>query len=1244
MSDTSKCCPQCGASLPDDAPRGLCPKCLMAGVMQGTEAGAPVTTRIPKPAAPTVEQLAPSFPNLEILELIGQGGMGYVYKARQPQLDRLVALKILPTNLAGDPSFAERFSREGKLLAKLNHPNIVTVHDFGVAETPSPDANTGTIATGSGATHPSPRQPTTPPITQRYYYLMMEFMDGVNLREAMHAGRFTPEQALNVVPKVCEALQYAHDEGVLHRDIKPENILVDAKGRVKIADFGIAKMLGAGDPTDITLTGAGSTLGTPHYMAPEQIEQPGKVDHRADIYSLGVVFYEMLTGELPIGRFAAPSEKTNVTAQIDAIVLRALEKERELRQQSATEIKTQVEGAGPQPSAPTPRSVPVHKTAQCFLSTPAHLQTFKARFTHPFTEAGDLKLEDRSLVFESVGGRTEIPLAAIKDVSVGHMEWWSVAQRHITLISITHETDGTQRTLVLRPVGPWPEPVWDSNRHVTEWADAIRRAVREAGAPEPAVTPEKSLPIPPPATWIKPVLITAILFAPMFGFMGAEVVKSGESHHSAVAVLLGFGVILASLGSAFCALFAALGFTTTRWALDRGNLHGLTVRAGHFAREKRRGDGGSTGVGAAVGIVTFYAMVILPGSWLAAMLGPGGPLIAAVSAAFFAAVIGAFAAAKTPARPWLRGLSVIAVMMSLPAIAYGLFFLMALIEEKGGWNPAPAEAVFVPLTMFGMLALPWSAIRLHRACASAKDATEEVPSAPVVNPWPRRVFYLIVAIIVVPVVLFVVALVVPYLAWRSSAEGPHPTQVALKSVLVHSNLVVAHIDVWSSSGGFSVSAKYEGPRLSEEIVSATPTFPRGTLVVPTPAGELPVPDNRFATTLSDRQVVTYSAAFALPDADAARRAAERITQTFMEMRAAPVHVRGELFLFALNENQPDELHARLKFDEARKIWVVDAVRPGAPLPPVARVAGIKEVVGDELTVSLRVDDVILTNAVGRVFNDEAGESESLERVFSNRVVIAEMELGCQPSAKAIGLNYQGEAMEQELLDALAKPKVGVVAKPAASGGSQIAFQLSRRSAPTNNLRTTVAFALPDEASARDVVAQLRKLGNRPLVRRLRPAADTGHLRLDLFQAVSVEKGAYAAWFLFAPATSGRELPQPPAAVVRRELLVGTWDAGLPLGKALMTLAADGRFVVDASFLLKKFTTTGKWRLEGDMLVTEVTESTNPKEVGKTERVAIVTLTKEVLVTREVKESGKTIVNTLRRVVVPAETPPGGLKL
>ncbi len=144
------------------------------------------------------------------------------------------------------------------------------------------------------------------------------------------------------MPSICEALQYAHQQGIVHRDIKPENILLDKQGRLKIADFGIAKLLSADGRVE-SLTGEQQVVGTPHYMAPEQVEKPGIVDHRADIYSLGVVFYEMLTGELPLGKFAPPSRMVKMDVRLDEVVLHALEKEPELRYQQASQVKSDVE-------------------------------------------------------------------------------------------------------------------------------------------------------------------------------------------------------------------------------------------------------------------------------------------------------------------------------------------------------------------------------------------------------------------------------------------------------------------------------------------------------------------------------------------------------------------------------------------------------------------------------------------------------------------------------------------------------------------------------------------------------------------------------------------------------------------------------------------------------------------------------------------------------------------------------------
>jgi len=335
MPDGNKC-PQCGTPLDSGAVAGLCPACLLkAGAAADTETDA----KQPAFQPPGIAQLAPLFPQLDILELIGKGGMGAVYKARQKELDRIIALKILPPGIGDDPAFAGRFAREARALAKLNHPGIVTIYDFG--------------RVNGFAAQPSTLNP------QPLYYFLMEFVDGVNLRQLLHAGRISPREALAIVPQICDALQFAHDQGIVHRDIKPENILLDRRGRVKVADFGLAKLVGtetgrAGSPLPAdgahgvkcpadALTESGKIMGTPQYMAPEQKEHPDAVDHRADIYALGVVFYQMLTGELPGKKIEPPSSKVQIDVRLDEVVLRALEKKPELRYQQASVLKTEVE-------------------------------------------------------------------------------------------------------------------------------------------------------------------------------------------------------------------------------------------------------------------------------------------------------------------------------------------------------------------------------------------------------------------------------------------------------------------------------------------------------------------------------------------------------------------------------------------------------------------------------------------------------------------------------------------------------------------------------------------------------------------------------------------------------------------------------------------------------------------------------------------------------------------------------------
>ena len=247
-------------------------------------------------------------------EVIGWGGMSVVFRANQLSLNRNVALKVLRKDLGDDHEFARRFEKEARALADLAHPNIVRVFDQGLY-----DGN---------------------------YYLVMEYIDGVSLRQLLGERPLTAAEALRLVPEICSGLEYAHSRNIVHRDIKPENILVDKQGTPKIADFGLVRILGEKNDEVSRLTKTQTVMGTIEYMSPEQREGQRDIDHRSDIYSLGVVLYEMLTGELPIARFPLPSERMDVDARLDEVVVKVLQKDRELRYQKASFIATDLQAVG----------------------------------------------------------------------------------------------------------------------------------------------------------------------------------------------------------------------------------------------------------------------------------------------------------------------------------------------------------------------------------------------------------------------------------------------------------------------------------------------------------------------------------------------------------------------------------------------------------------------------------------------------------------------------------------------------------------------------------------------------------------------------------------------------------------------------------------------------------------------------------------------------------------------------------
>jgi predicted Ser/Thr protein kinase len=393
--------------------------------------------------------------------------MGFVYHARERATGRDVALKLLPRSLAADPAFVERFDREARTLARLDHPGIVRVYGHGQ----------------SGG----------------FCHLTMEYVDGANLRQAMRAGRFTPAQALLIVPLLCDALHYAHSQGVLHRDIKPENILLDSQGRVKIADFGIAKLLDdpSGTHADITLTQTGHRLGTPHYMAPEQVERPGDVDHRADIYSLGVVFYELLTGELPLGRFAAPSTKAYLDQRIDDIVFRALAKERELRQQSAGQVREEVEGLGRSPEGErvADPGVPL-ATSPCFVSNPAHLRSILGQL-YIYSDRGTVTLERDRLLFS---GRNGLSIVRFQDVlGIGLGEYPRLTKpTGLSYIALRHRDEAGEHTFLLTPYHSQWDATWTTNSVVQQWHQSLCDRITATQGRAPAGVDPALLAVPMP--------------------------------------------------------------------------------------------------------------------------------------------------------------------------------------------------------------------------------------------------------------------------------------------------------------------------------------------------------------------------------------------------------------------------------------------------------------------------------------------------------------------------------------------------------------------------------------------------------------------------------------------------------------------------------------------------------------------------------------------------------------------------
>jgi len=248
---------------------------------------------------PQPEELQAFLPNYSVEEFIAKGGMGAVYLGRQLSLDRPVAIKILPREFGDDESYLESFKSEAKALAKLNHTNLVGIYDFGE--------------------------------TEGLFYIIMEYVPGRSLFYTAHGQSVDEKEAAMLIAEICHGLAHAHENGVLHRDIKPANILIDDEANPKIVDFGLAKPMDDNEHK-------GVIFGTLGYTAPEVVRNPNDVDQRSDIFSVGVMLYELLTGALPPEPFVTASQVNGTNPKFDKIITKAINPLATLRYESVAEM------------------------------------------------------------------------------------------------------------------------------------------------------------------------------------------------------------------------------------------------------------------------------------------------------------------------------------------------------------------------------------------------------------------------------------------------------------------------------------------------------------------------------------------------------------------------------------------------------------------------------------------------------------------------------------------------------------------------------------------------------------------------------------------------------------------------------------------------------------------------------------------------------------------------------------------
>ena len=323
--ETTRICPKCSKPLPSDSPEGLCPGCLVQAAFASQTAVQPPASGVPDLELPATRTINPAtgmkvkyFGDYELLEEIARGGMGVIWKARQNNLNRTVAIKMILAGKLAGPAEVQRFLREAEAAANLQHPNIVAIHEVGEHD--------------------------------GQHYFSMDYVEGRDLGAIVRNGAIPAQRAARYVKSISEAIHFAHQRGTLHRDLKPQNVLIDAADQPRITDFGLAKIVAE----DSGLTQSGAVMGSPSYMPPEQAAgRHDQVGPHSDVYALGAILYELLTGQPPFrGATAlatlrtvldtdpAPPRKIrpDVPLDLETICLKCLEKSPERRYHSAREL------------------------------------------------------------------------------------------------------------------------------------------------------------------------------------------------------------------------------------------------------------------------------------------------------------------------------------------------------------------------------------------------------------------------------------------------------------------------------------------------------------------------------------------------------------------------------------------------------------------------------------------------------------------------------------------------------------------------------------------------------------------------------------------------------------------------------------------------------------------------------------------------------------------------------------------